>query len=110
MHSAVYHIPMTGTTLLQLAVALLIAAQQPNVPADLRNTAINLANLALQSSMEEPVQTPTKPQITPSLPLAPEPVTEVVHKLPTRAIWGMYDGVEYCGNGFEGPQRCSLGG
>ena len=45
---------MNTIALLQMAIALLIAAQQPNVPADMRATAITLANTAIQVSMQQP--------------------------------------------------------
>ncbi len=48
--------------LLKLAVALLIAAQQPNVPSDLRISAINLAHTAISASLvEQPIVTPKLP-------------------------------------------------
>lgn len=50
---------MTAITLLHLALSLLIAAQQPNVPESLKTQAIQVANAAIMATME---QTPNQPQ------------------------------------------------
>ena len=42
--------------LLKLALALLVAAQQPNVPADLRQAAVNLASSAITQAIQEEVR------------------------------------------------------
>ncbi len=44
---------MNVTVLLHFALALLIAAQQPNVPDSLRTTAIDTANRAILVAMED---------------------------------------------------------
>jgi hypothetical protein len=41
--------------LLKLALALLMAAQQPNVPADIRQAAMNLASSAITQAIQEEV-------------------------------------------------------
>lgn len=63
--------------LLELAIALLIAAQGANVPVDVKNTALQTANLAIQMSMEMPqieiVETPIlpEPEATSTAPVIP---------------------------------------
>lgn len=46
------------TTLLSLALSLLIAAQQPNVPIELKNEAVKVATYAIQVATHS-IQTPT---------------------------------------------------
>ncbi len=77
--------------LLQLALALLIAAQQPNVPIDLRNQAISTANMALQYSIEHP----DIAAIAPSVPTEPcQPMTAEYKKEHPRGPMG--DGPNFC--------------
>lgn len=59
--------------LLMLALALLVAAQQPNVPESLKNQAISTATYAIQVASESQKMTLETPQYAGVSP-APEPV------------------------------------
>lgn len=55
---------MTSSILLTMALSLLMAAQQPNVPESLKNAAVDVANSAIVAAMED---------IQASSPEAPQP-------------------------------------
>lgn len=78
--------------LLHLALALLIAAQQPNVPIELRNTAINVANSAIALSMQNqslPVKLAEK-----TLPVVGESAGKPVYQGTSKFVVGS-DGCQY---------------
>lgn len=57
-----------ATTLLQLALMLLIAAQGPNVPQDLKDRAISVANTAI---VQANIELKAAPQVAKTAPIVP---------------------------------------
>jgi len=75
----------SATVLLQLALALLMAVQQPHVPEYLRTQAISVANIAITAAIEEqkaPVVAPVSMPVAieaPTAPLIPSCKLRAVH-------------------------------
>lgn len=88
----------SATVLLHLALSLLMAVQQPNVPESLRLQAISVANIAIEAALKEQAAVPVAvgtPVAAPEIvaaPLIPRCTLRAVHHEGNVAVfWESFD-------------------
>ncbi len=73
------------STLLAMALQLLLTTQQPNVPLSLKNEAVQVAIIAIQYAQENAT---TTVQLAPTIPITPATITVVPTQPDTTPVFG----------------------